>query len=928
LPLRQDLEKDTQQGEGMGLETILVVEDEPDVLGMVSILLECSGYQVLPATSGEAALSVLETTHPDLIISDVVMPGMNGFAFFEQVRADVDQSQIPFIFLTSMDERSDVRLGMGLGADDYLTKPFEPEELLAAVKVRLARATQTRDYREQESREQLERSRQALADRVAELEVLYHIGVAVSSTLETEAILQLIVDLARALVNATSCSVLLPDQETGDLVCHAATEPIVGMRVPAGQGIATCALRQRTPLVIHDTPAEPDPFLQIEQEIGTTPHSLLLVPLLVGDRAIGVLAAVDNRPERFAQQDCDLFLTLASQAATAIENARLYAAEQEQRALAESLRDTAAALNSTLDFDTVLDRILANVGRVVPHDNANVMLIESGTARIVRSRGYDTRGLQGLMPTWRLPIADIPTLRQMAETGQPCAIPDVQRHAGWVDLPDMRWIRSYAGAPIRLDGETIGFLNLDSATPGHLNATHAERLQAFANQAAVAIQNAWLFEQAQQEIAERMRLQERLTAIHRLGEELTLLRDEDVIIQRVLETAAETFPDESIAYGQVEKAVGELVYRYFLFDGVLEEVGLRLPLDGERGIGATVVRHQAALNVLDTMQDPGYLSTMGEQARSELCVPMKVGERIVGVLSVGSIEPHRFTSADQQLLQTLADQAAVALENTRLYKDLQDQMRTLQNTQEQLIHSEKTAALGRLTGSIAHEISNPLQSVLGCLTLAEEELADSQRREEIEHYLGMAGEEIERIAAIVSRMRDFYRPAREERQPTDLHAILESVLALTRKELQHANVSIVREWTGELPMIPANPDHLKQVFLNLVLNAKDAMPQGGTLQVRTALDRMPTGDGQSPLPAVRMEFRDTGVGMSPETQARLFEPFFTTKDQGMGLGLSISYGLIEAHHGQISVKSQEGEGTTFTILLPDTGAPSVALAQS
>ena len=225
-----------------------------------------------------------------------------------------------------------------------------------------------------------------------------------------------------------------------------------------------------------------------------------------------------------------------------------------------------------------------------------------------------------------------------------------------------------------------------------------------------------------------------------------------------------------------------------------------------------------------------------------------------------------------------------------------------------MIHSEKTAAVGRLTASIAHEINNPLQSVQGCLTLAEEEMADGQSWTEIEHYLEIAGNEIERIAAIVGRMRDFYRPVREERQPTDVHAVLDSVLALSNKELQHANVSIVREWASELPMIQANPDHLKQVFLNLVLNAKDAMPQGGTLHVRTALDRMPTSDGQSPLPAVRMEFSDTGVGMSPETQARLFEPFFTTKEQGMGLGLSISYGIVESHRGQISVKSQQGRG--------------------
>ena len=204
-------------------------------------------------------------------------------------------------------------------------------------------------------------------------------------------------------------------------------------------------------------------------------------------------------------------------------------------------------------------------------------------------------------------------------------------------------------------------------------------------------------------------------------------------------------------------------------------------------------------------------------------------------------------------------------------------------------------------------------------------MADGQSWAEIERYLEIAGTEIDRIAAIVSRMRDFYRPVREERQPTDLHAILDSVLALSKKELQHANVSIVREWASTLPLIQANPDHLKQVFLNLVLNAKDAMPQGGTLQVCTASDQMPTNGGQSLLPAVRMEFTDTGVGMSPETQARLFEPFFTTKEQGMGLGLSISNGIIASHRGQVLVKSRPGEGTTFTILLPAPCAASGGL---
>jgi two-component system NtrC family sensor kinase len=178
----------------------------------------------------------------------------------------------------------------------------------------------------------------------------------------------------------------------------------------------------------------------------------------------------------------------------------------------------------------------------------------------------------------------------------------------------------------------------------------------------------------------------------------------------------------------------------------------------------------------------------------------------------------------------------------------------------------------------------------------------------------------------VRRLRDFYRPTRQERQFTDVRAVLEGVLELIGKQLQHSHIAVEREDLGGLPLIWANADHLKQVFLNLVLNAIDAMStsgdgtRGGTLRVRTALDTCWPPD-DSARPAVRIEFSDTGEGIPPEIMSHLFEPFVTTKSYGSGLGLSISYGIIGAHNGQITVTSQAGEGTTFTIWLPVERTP-------
>jgi signal transduction histidine kinase len=340
-----------------------------------------------------------------------------------------------------------------------------------------------------------------------------------------------------------------------------------------------------------------------------------------------------------------------------------------------------------------------------------------------------------------------------------------------------------------------------------------------------------------------------------------------------------------------------------------------------------VAEHGQAELVNDVDRDPRWDDRLdmaaGVKTRSLLCVPMMHPGKVTGLIVAINKMGGGFTGEDLQMLEAVSSIVAVALENARLYTDTRtraDELdRLLQEREEaqaQLIHAEKIAALGRLTASIAHEINNPLQAVQGCLTLAGEELAAERRKEVLERYLGIAGSEIKRVSTIVRRMRDFYRPAQKGIACTDLHAVLQSVLELAHKQLQHSRVAVVREWERELPPVQANADHLRQVFLNLVLNAIDAMPGGGTLRVRTGLDQVPDQDSRQLSPVARVEFSDTGVGIPAEVQARLFEPFFTTKEHGSGLGLSISFGIIESHGGEITVMSQVGEGTTFTIRLP------------
>jgi two-component system NtrC family sensor kinase len=242
------------------------------------------------------------------------------------------------------------------------------------------------------------------------------------------------------------------------------------------------------------------------------------------------------------------------------------------------------------------------------------------------------------------------------------------------------------------------------------------------------------------------------------------------------------------------------------------------------------------------------------------------------------------------------------------FVDLKERLemeRALRRTQEQLLQSEKLAAMGRLTSQIAHELNNPLYGIMNTLELLKTEVSPQSKRRKV---LEMALSETVRLSELLRKMLSFSRPDQEEKQAVDLNTVVDEILLLHEKQLQENDIKIKTSFAGELPFIMASKNQLRQVFLNLVANARDAMPDGGTLSVKTHSDKT----------NVKIEIGDTGVGIKEEHLKRIFDSFFTTKDsiKGVGLGLSVCYGFIKDLGGDIQVRSAVGTGTTFTITLP------------
>lgn len=245
------------------------------------------------------------------------------------------------------------------------------------------------------------------------------------------------------------------------------------------------------------------------------------------------------------------------------------------------------------------------------------------------------------------------------------------------------------------------------------------------------------------------------------------------------------------------------------------------------------------------------------------------------------------------------------------YKKLSEYHNKLKDSQEQLIQAEKLTSLGQLAAQITHEINNPMASILAYTQLLSRQLKEGEiSKETALNYLGKIEAETSHSSKLVNSLLDFARRSPPKRTEADLNELLEKALELIKYSTGFTNIEVDTKLAKDLPKVTVDADQMRQVFVNLILNATQVMPKGGTLTLKTKKE------GEEAV----ISIKDTGFGISKQNMRKLFEPFFTTKDdvQGVGLGLSVSYGIVKRHHGRIEVQSKEGKGTTFTIYLPLT----------
>lgn len=567
------------------------------------------------------------------------------------------------------------------------------------------------------------------------------------------------------------------------------------------------------------------------------------------------------------------------------DKSRSAAAEAGKLRRFELLARVSRAISSSLQPKTVLGLVLREAVRATQATSGSIALIDPHTQlleiEVAIGLGRKARQL-------KLAIGRGVT-GWVAKTATPLRVPDVSADPRYI--PVRKDIRSELAVPLIVKGSLIGVLNVDSTRKNAFSAEDEELLVALAGQSAQVIHNSWLYEA----VAYNAR---QLESLFSVAQSIISSLDLEEILQRVTRDACRLMDTTVCSLMLLNAARDQLELR--ACHGAGPKYLRKPPLPVEDSLVGVVVRRCKPIQVYNVQEHDAYRHI--ELARKEglvslLSVPLAFGNSATGVLNVYTSRPYRYSTQDIKILSALAHLAAIAIENARLHEKIV-------GIEEQLRRNERLSTLGLLAAEVAHEIRNPLTVMKMMFHSLELNFpASDPRCRDAEIIV----EKMDQLNKIVDRLLGHARFTEPTLEPVDVNALLDELLLLARHKLSQQNVTLKKRLAADLPRIRADRGQIEQACLNLILNAAEAMPEGGTLTVRTSAPDAST---------ILITIADTGVGMAAEKQKRLFEPFLTTKAGGTGLGLAIVHKIIEAHSGRIEVRSAPNKGTTFRILLP------------
>ncbi|RXG96916.1 GAF domain-containing protein [Bradyrhizobium zhanjiangense] len=676
-------------------------------------------------------------------------------------------------------------------------------------------------------------------------------------------------------------------------------------------------------------------------------RSVLFMPLMSRGAPVGMISVTRAEPGAFAPDLVQLLQTFADQAVIAIANANLFnethEALERQTATADILKVMAA---SPSDVQPVFAAIAANANRLIGGFSTAVLRYVDGAAHLAAFTPTDPAGDRVLQASFPVPFAQFPPY-QLVANGAAAQLPDTELEPAARDIARARGYRSMLFTPLMSEGEAIGIIIATRRATGCFAEHHVRLLQTFADQAVIAIKNVSLFNATREALERQTATADILKVIAASPADVT------PVFQAISDSAKALIGGHSSTVTRVID--GMLHLAAFTTDNEAGNADLLssfpTPLSAS-GIHSRVARSGQYAFRSDMQSEPDLTEAMKELARTRgyrsiLVVPMLRDGVAIGTIAVTRPEPGHFPDKAINLLKTFADQAVIAVENTRLFNEVQDRTQDLAKSlddlraaQDRLIQTEKLASLGQLTAGIAHEIKNPLNFVNNFASLSDEltdelnqvlapvKLAD-EIRAEVDELTGLLKDNLQKVVqhgrradSIVKNMLLHSREGGGEHGLSDINALVEESLNLAyhgaRAEKAGFDVTLKRELDPAVGQAEVFPQEITRVLLNLISNGFHAVTKRkaeGAADYEPMVIAATRDRGDS----IEIRIRDNGTGIADKVREKMFNPFFTTKPagEGTGLGLSMSHDIVvKQHGGTIDVATEPGAFTEFTIRLP------------